>query len=129
MLRSRPLLLVCLVALLHGAFFIWYQRPDWNTEWTDQEGYKRLGEVLAATGKFTRYPDSPRFIPEVIRTPVYPLFVAAVYRVGGVSHLSVAIAQTLAFAGICLLVFATTRRIASERVALAAAAATALFPP
>src|SRR5262245_3134481 len=72
MLRiRRPLLIIVLVAIVHGLFFIWYQRPDWNTEWTDQEGYRRLGEVLASTGKFTRYPDSPTFIPEVIRTPGY----------------------------------------------------------
>jgi hypothetical protein len=126
---SRRLLIVCAIALLHGAFFIWYQRPDWNTEWSDQQGYKRLGEVLAATGKFTRYPESATFIPEVIRTPLYPMFVAAVYRVAGVSQLAVAIAQTFVFAATCLLVFATARRLVAEPIAVAAAAATALFSP
>ena len=61
--RGRALLVITLIAIAHGAFFIWYQRPDWQTRWTDQEGYRRLGEVLATTGKFTRYPDAPQFVP------------------------------------------------------------------
>ena len=85
--------------------------------WTDQDGYRRLGEVLAATGRFTRYPDSPVFVPEVIRTPGYPAFVAAVYRIAGVSHLAVAIAQAFVFAAICLVVYGIARTAASERVA------------
>ena len=39
--------------------------PDWATEWTDQNGYMMLGRALADTGRFTRYPDYPRFVPEV----------------------------------------------------------------
>ena len=125
----RALFGITLVAILHGLFFIWYQRSDWDTQWTDQDGYRRLGQVLAATGKFTRFPDAPQFVPEVIRTPAYPLFVATIYKVAGVRQMPVALAQTALFAAICLLVFAITRRVASDRVALGAAALTALFPP
>ena len=124
----RSLWIVCLVAAAHGLFFIWYQRPDWATYWTDQDGYRRLGQVLASTGKFTRFPDAPTFVPEVLRTPLYPIFVAVLYRLFGVQQLPVALAQTLVFAGICVAVFAMARRVTSERIALAAAAATALFP-
>jgi 4-amino-4-deoxy-L-arabinose transferase-like glycosyltransferase len=60
---------------------------------------------------------------------VYPLFVATIYKVAGVRQMPVALAQTALFAVICLLVFAITRRVASERIALGAAAVTALFPP
>src|SRR5205814_9249862 len=91
----RSLWVVCLVAVLHSLFFIWYQRPDWATEWSDQDGYRRLGQVLADTGRFTRYPDAARFVPEVIRTPVYPAFVAVVYRLFGAHQIAVALAQTL----------------------------------
>ncbi|MCU1386378.1 MAG: hypothetical protein JWL71_5075 [Acidobacteria bacterium] len=124
----RSLWIVCVVAVLHGLFFIWYQHTDWNTQWTDQDGYRRLGQVLAATGKFTRFPDAPTFVPEVLRTPLYPMFVAVLYRLFGVHQLSVALMQTVVFAVICLMVYATARRVASERVAVGAAAATALFP-
>jgi hypothetical protein len=129
MLSRRSLWIVCAVALAHGLFFIWYQQPDWTTAWTDQDGYRRLGRVLATTGKFTRFPDAPTFVPEVIRTPAYPLFVAAIYRVFGPGQLPVAIIQTLLFVGICLLVYAAARRIVPERLAWCAALATALYPP
>jgi 4-amino-4-deoxy-L-arabinose transferase-like glycosyltransferase len=125
----RSLWIVCVVATLHGLFFIWYQQPDWATQWTDQDGYRRLGQVLAATGKFTRFPDAPRFVPEVLRTPLYPLFVAGVYRLFGVHQLPVAIAQTAVFVLVCIVVYAIARRVTSEPLAIAAAAATALFPP
>lgn len=125
----RSLLIICVVAILHALFFIWYQQPDWTTQWTDQDGYRRLGEVLARTGKFTRFPESPTFVPEVIRTPGYPLFVALIYRFAGVHQLGIALAQTGVFAGICLLVFAIARMMAPPGIALAAAAITATFPP
>jgi 4-amino-4-deoxy-L-arabinose transferase-like glycosyltransferase len=124
-----PLAIVCFVAALHGLFFIWYQRPDWYTRWPDQDGYRRLGEVLATTGKFTRFPDAPRFVPEVLRTPVYPLFVAATYRLFGTGQLPIALVQTGVIVLICLLTYGIARRVGSEPVALTAAAAVALFPP
>jgi 4-amino-4-deoxy-L-arabinose transferase-like glycosyltransferase len=129
MTRYRSLVFVVLIAVAHGLFFIWYQRPDWYTQWPDQVGYRQLGQVLAATGKFTRFPDAVPFVPDVLRMPAYPLFVAAIYKIAGVHQLPVALAQTALFALTCLLVFAIARRIASERVALAAALVTALFPP
>src|SRR5438105_15886560 len=98
---SRALAFICLIAALHGLFFIWYQRPDWNTQWPDQDGYRRLGEVLAATGKFTRFPGAAPFVPDVLRMPAYPAFVAAIYHVAGVHQLPVALAQTWLFAAIC----------------------------
>jgi 4-amino-4-deoxy-L-arabinose transferase-like glycosyltransferase len=125
---QRSLLVVCLVAALHSVVFIAYQRPDWTTQWTDQDGYRRLATVLASTGKFTRYPDSPQFVPEVIRTPVYPAFVAIVYTVFGTSQVAIAAAQTAIFVLICLTVFAIGRELGSDRAGVAAAAVTALFP-
>ncbi len=126
---KAALICITLVAVAHGLFFIWYQQPDWYTKWPDQEGYRRLATVLATTGKFTRFPDARPFVPEVLRTPAYPLFVATIYKVAGAGQLPVALAQTALFAAICLLVFAIARRVASDEVALAAAALTALFPP
>jgi 4-amino-4-deoxy-L-arabinose transferase-like glycosyltransferase len=124
----RSLWIVCLVAVLNGLFFMWYQSRDWTTLWTDQDGYRRLGEVLADTGKFTRFPDATPFVPEVIRTPAYPMFVAIIYKLFGVGQVPVALAQTALFVGICLLMFATARRLTSERTAWLAALFTALFP-
>src|SRR5262245_11823412 len=126
----QTIVVITLVAVAHGLFFIWYQRPDWNTElWPDQEGYRRLGTVLAATGKFTRFPDARPFVPEVIRTPAYPLFLATTYKGAGTGQMPVALAQTALFAAIGLLVYAIVRRMAGERIAVAAGLLTALFPP
>jgi len=121
MIVRRSLALVSLVAALHGLFFIWYQRTDWATQWSDQDGYRRLGQVIAETGRFTRFPDAPQFVPEVIRTPVYPAFVALIYRVFGVHQIPVALAQTGLFVLICLVVYRIARRVSDDRVAIIAA--------
>ena len=125
----RWLLAIATLAIVHAIAFMFYQRPGWATEWDDQVGYQRLGHVLATTGTFTRYPDTRPLVPETIRTPGYPMFVAAVYRLFGESHVAVAAAQALLFAGLTLVTFALTSRLSSERVGLAAAALTALFAP
>ena len=129
MSRTFARVLIVLVALAHATFFIVYQSPDWLTEWTDQSGYTRLGRAIAETGRFTRYPDYPRYIPEVLRTPGYPLFVAAVNLTIGQGHLPVAAAQAVVFAGICLLVYAMARLVVNDRTAFAAGLLTALYPP
>ena len=117
------------IALTHAALFIVYQRPDWHVAWSDQGGYQQLGAALARSGEFTRFPESPTFIPEVIRTPGYPAFVAVIYRLFGVGTLQVAIGQAVVFALICLVVYGIGTRVAGDRAGRAAAFATALFPP
>lgn len=129
-MRVRSLLVICVVALAHAGAYIVHQRPDWEVSWTDQGGYQRLGEVLATTGEFTRYPDAAVFVPEVIRTPGYPAFVAVVYLLFGVGNqMAVVVCQAVVFAVLCLIVLAVTRRVAGERVAIGAALLTALFSP
>ena len=37
MTRYRWFVLIALIAVAHGIFFIWYQQPDWHTTfWPDQ---------------------------------------------------------------------------------------------
>ena len=129
MSRSFARALIVLVALADATVFIVYQSPDWPTQWTDQAGYTRLGEALAKTGHFTRFPFYPRYVPEALRTPGYPAFVAVVNLTFGQGQLPVALAQALVFAAICLIAYATTRLFASDTVAFAAGLAVALFPP
>src|SRR5262249_29119045 len=129
MARHLGRLLISSIALAHAGLFIVYQRPEWNTQWTDQNGYLMLGRGFALAGRFTRFVDSRAYVPEAIRTPGYPAFVATLDVMFGESHLAIAIAQALLFAIVCLLVQAIARRIASERVALAAGLATASYPP
>jgi 4-amino-4-deoxy-L-arabinose transferase-like glycosyltransferase len=128
-MNRRTLVALVLIALVHAAFFIVYQRPDWDVAWSDQGGYKQLGAAMAKSGKFTRFPDSATFIPEVIRTPGYPAFVAVIYKLFGEETLPVAVAQAFVFALICLIVYAVVNRLAGKRTATIAAFMTALFPP
>ncbi len=129
MTDRRWLLAILAIAALHAAFYIWYQRPDWYSHWSDQDGYRKLGAALATTGRFTRYPESAAYVPEVIRTPGYPAFVALVYIVAGIHQLPVTVAQAFLFLAICALVYAMGREIAGSGIALAAATATALYAP
>ena len=129
MSRRFSRLLIVSVSSAHAAVFIAYQRPDWDTQWTDQNGYMHLGQVLAETGRFTRYPDYPHFVPEALRTPGYPAFLAALDVAFGQSHLVIALAQAVLFAIICLLVYAMGRAVTSERTAVSAGLLTALYPP
>lgn len=119
---------IVLVALAQAAFFIGYQQPDWGSAWTDQGGYQMLARGIIRTGEFTRYADAPEFVAEALRTPGYPLFVAAVYTLFGDSHMAVAVVQAAVFAALCLLAYLIGLEVATERVALTAAAATALYP-
>jgi 4-amino-4-deoxy-L-arabinose transferase-like glycosyltransferase len=131
-MRRRPLLVITLIALAHAALYIAYQRPDWDstTAWTDQGGYIQLGTGLAVSGQFTKFPDAAEFVPEVIRTPGYPAFVALIYLIFGTgNHMAVAIAQAFVFAAVCCLVFALARRVAGDRAALAAGVLAALYAP
>ena len=126
--RSR-LALICLLAVAHGFIYLLYQRPDWNVSWTDQGGYRMLGHGLAVGGGFTRYPGVEPFVPEAIRQPGYPLFVAAVYRVAGESQTAVVVAQIAVYALICLLAYALGKRTMGPGAGLGAAALTALYSP
>ena len=127
--RRVALPLICLIAVVHGFAYLIHQQPDWNVSWTDQGGYKMLGHGIAESGEFTRYPGTTPFVAEAIRTPGYPMFVAAVYRIAGESHTAVAIAQILVFTLLCLVVFDLARRLLPERQAIAAALLTAVYAP
>lgn len=131
-MSRRAAVVIGLVALAHAALYIVYQQGEWRSgaSWTDQSGYQRLGASLATTGQFTRYADSDAFVPEVIRTPGYPAFVAVIYRIFGVGNdLAVAIAQSLVFVAICWMVYLIGRRAADHRSGITAAALTALYSP
>lgn len=128
----KSLLIVSAVALLHAAAYIVHQRPEWGNgiSWTDQSGYQQLGAALATTGQFTRAPNSPTYVPEAIRTPGYPAFLAAIYLVFGVGNqMAVVVIQAFVFAGICLMAFAIGRYLGDDDLGVLAAALTAAFSP
>lgn len=126
--RRGMLAAIAGIALAHAAFYIVYQQPDWSVAWTDQGGYRLLAHGLVTTGEFTRYPDAPSFVPEAIRTPGYPMFVAAVSLLFGESHLAVALVQAGVFAALCLVVYGVARHLTTPQTSAAAALLTAVYP-
>ena len=90
-----------LVAVAHGLFFIWYQQPDWNTNWPDQDGYRRLGQALATTGS-SRVPRraAVRARSASARPSIRSSSPRSI-RLRARSQLPVALAQTALFAAIC----------------------------
>src|SRR6266446_182934 len=107
MSRRLSCLLIASVAAAQAAVFIAYQRPDWDAQWTHPNGYLLLGRVGADTGRFTRFANTPLYVPEAIRTPVYPAFVAGLDLVFGESHAVIALARAALFAFICFFVSAS----------------------
>jgi hypothetical protein len=103
--------------------------PDWLTQWTDQAGYTRLGEAIATTGPLHALPVLSPIHSRSAAHARLPGVVAAVNLTLGQGQLPVAIAQAVVFAAICLIVYAMTRLVASDSVALGAGLATALYPP
>jgi 4-amino-4-deoxy-L-arabinose transferase-like glycosyltransferase len=124
-----PTLSVSIAATAVALAFAWYQSPDWHTFWTDQGGYRRLGEVLATTGRFTRYPEARTYVPEVLRTPGYPAFVAVMYRLFGTSQLAVVIPQAVVCGLLSLVVYRIAAYVTSPHAATWCALAVALYPP
>lgn len=77
-----------------------YERPDTNTYW-------RPGVALLREGHF----------PSVVRTPVYPLFLAALSEGAGLGRRGIAAVQIVLGAAAAWLVFLTLRRRVGERAA------------
>jgi len=125
----RSLWIVCAVALAHGLFL------HLVSELGLDGGVERTRTAIAGWDSarhdrtFTRFPDAPTFVPEVIRTPEVPVVRRRHLPDLRAGQLPVALAQTGLFIGICLLVYSTARRIVSEQTAWWIALVTALFPP
>jgi 4-amino-4-deoxy-L-arabinose transferase-like glycosyltransferase len=94
---------------------------------TDADGYVALATNLLQGHGFSLYHDAP-YHPDSIRTPLYPLFVAAIYGVVGPSPHAVALVQAALDAGTAVLVAVTMARLAGREPGIAAGALYALTP-
>lgn len=94
----------------------------------DAQGYHALALNLLAGHGFTLN-TAPPFVPDAIRTPLYPVFVATVYALTGPAAAHVALAQSLLDALTALVIVASVRRLTSgSRWAWVAGALYALNP-
>lgn len=111
------------LALAYGA----YLQPEWDPGRNDQVQYLALARGLAERGEFTRATASEPFIPESIRFPGYPLFLAPLCLFG-CSPWVVTAAQAIVLAGLVLLVARSARELVGPRGARVAAGLVALHP-
>lgn len=125
----RRLFLLALVAFGIAIAYAVYLQPDWEPSRDDQFQYLALARGLADRGELTRAEAGEPFVAEPLRSPGYPVFLALLCRTAGCGNWQVAIAQALLFAALVPLTFAVARGLVAERLALAAAGATALYLP
>jgi 4-amino-4-deoxy-L-arabinose transferase-like glycosyltransferase len=87
--------------------------PDAPVEAVDAQGYQALAVNLLAGHGFTLNTEPP-FVPDGLRTPLYPAFIAAVYAVSGAVPRHVALLQGALDAVTALVVVAALLRLLSR---------------
>ena len=121
-------LLLCLGARLvfFGFFHPW--TPDKEESVVlhkDALGYHRLALTISQHHRFAYGPDEG---PNIVRTPLYPMFIAGIYALSGARPWVVLLVQILLDTLACFLVFASLRRLYDEKIAVVAAFFYALDP-
>jgi len=86
----------------------------------DSAGYEEPAKGLLQNSRFTINRDNPD-IPNIVRTPGYPLLIAAVYGAFGDHRKALMIVQAIILSVTAVLVFAIVMKIASPPYAMAAA--------
>lgn len=120
-MKNNFIILMCVAAFLYAVSFslIFKAEPV-----LDSKQFDGLGMRLAEGHGFV----DELMKPTMIREPAYPYFLALIYAIFGHSYAAVYITQALLFAGIALLTFAFAKGIFGNEVAMASAAAVAIFP-
>jgi 4-amino-4-deoxy-L-arabinose transferase-like glycosyltransferase len=118
----RPALLIFALALATrtAMFAVVANHPERMIR-RDSRTYTSIASNLLDGHGYSRRSAEP-YVPDALRTPVYPLFIAGVYGVLGRSAQGVAVVQILIDTLSCALIYAVGRRLFSERSAWWAAA-------
>jgi 4-amino-4-deoxy-L-arabinose transferase-like glycosyltransferase len=117
------LLVIWLAARL--AFTTQVFREPGLVQLIDRNTYVELAESLLERGTYQGYTD-PRM--DLVRTPAYPVFLAAVLGLSGRNLAFVAVAQLILTCATCWLVYQSAKLVANRGAALAAAWLYALSP-
>ena len=116
-------LIVAVACAIRLAFVLWYpQLPLVADDGVyDQEGYHvafSRGVLLSNDGPFC-----------ISKGPIYPLFLAAIYRSVGYSHTAARVAQALASGAVVFLIMWLAERVFGRRTAIVAGILAAIYPP
>src|SRR5437868_9948042 len=112
-----------LLTLAYGA----YLAPDWDPVRDDQQEYLALARGIVATGEYTRATSAEGFVPEPLRLPGYPLFIAPLC-VRGCSMWGITFVQAILVAILVVVVAKYAATLIGRRGGLIAAGLVALNP-
>jgi 4-amino-4-deoxy-L-arabinose transferase-like glycosyltransferase len=112
-----------LFTLAYGA----YLAPDWDPGRDDQRQYVGLARGIVERGEYTRATGSEPFVPEPLRFPGYPLFIAPLCVVG-CSQWTITIAQGLLVAALVVVTAKYASALIGSGGGIVAAGLVALNP-
>jgi 4-amino-4-deoxy-L-arabinose transferase-like glycosyltransferase len=124
---DRFVLALALAAIALTLAYGVYLSPDWDPSRNDQVAYIALARGLVERGEYTRATLAEAFIPEPLRFPGYPLFLAPLC-LSGCSQWAITIAQALLLGALVLMVARLAAPLVGERGARIAAGLVAFYP-
>ena len=113
-------LLALLTRLLYFGFF-----PPRSIQLDDAESWDGIAWNLAEGRGFL----DANGLPTSVRPPVYPLFLAGIYKVFGHSYPAAKLAQILLSALTCALLFLIGSRVFGEKLGFISGLVCAFYPP
>ena len=112
-----------LLTLAYGA----YLAPDWDPIRDDQQEYLALARGIVATGEYTRATGTESFVPEPLRLPGYPIFIAPLC-VRGCSMWGITFVQAIVVAILVVIVAKFAATLIGKRGGVIAGGMVALNP-
>ena len=94
----------------------------------DELQYDTIAKNLAKNNVFSRE-HTPPFHPTINREPLYPLFLASIYKVFNDSLLAARIAQSLVFSLTIIVFYSITLKLTDDRIAFCSSIVSILCPP
>jgi len=125
--RWTALIVLILLATALRAGYLVIAPRDMQFHHVDAQGYHWLAVNLLERGVFSMNTEPP-FRPDNVRAPLYPLFVAFWYAIGGPDPQVVAFAHVLVDALTVVVLYRLGKSVADERVGMVAAALYAVNP-
>jgi len=112
-----------LLTLAYGG----YLAPDWDPIRDDQQEYLALARGIVATGEYTRATGTEAFVPEPLRLPGYPIFIAPLC-VRGCSMWGITFVQAIVVAILVVIVAKFAATLIGKRGGVIAGGMVALNP-
>jgi 4-amino-4-deoxy-L-arabinose transferase-like glycosyltransferase len=126
-MARRHLLILFLLALAPRLLYLASIPEVAIVENVDAQGYDLLARNLLAGHGFSLQA-APPYLPDGLRTPLYPLLIAAMYALFGPHPVAVAVVQAILDGVTALLVAVTGARVLGRRAGLVAGVGYALTP-